>query len=242
VNTAATIDGQQHAYIAAGIGETLAALARTFNEGRLSSASNIAEAVAGFHQALEGMQELARRYAQAAPNSLHLYRRPVDRGRDYVADDTEAGSMADGVALSLGRLADALAPAIEAAEETVRRGMMFYAPDAPTSEPQDGTETFLYLWYDADGQLLYVGITDDLPGRQTSHAKRSTWAQFADHAKVEHYPSREAAVWAEKTAIRERKPLFNHAHNSSPEARARLVRYLIDRGRADLLAPAVSRG
>jgi len=103
-------------------------------------------------------------------------------------------------------------------------------------------ETALYFWFDAEDRLLYIGITGDLAVRQTSHAKRSTWAQFAARAEVVRYPSRTEAEVAEKAAIESERPLFNHVHNDSPEARAHLVRYLIDRGRADLLAPAVSRG
>jgi hypothetical protein len=51
-----------------------------------------------------------------------------------------------------------------------------------------------------------------------------------------------AAESAEIQAIKAEKLLFNGAHNNSPEAGRRLVEYLIDRGRTDLLAPAVSRG
>ncbi|MFI1194147.1 GIY-YIG nuclease family protein [Micromonospora sp. NPDC020750] len=103
-------------------------------------------------------------------------------------------------------------------------------------------ETVLYFWYDAAGVLLYIGITRDLAVRQTNHAKRSSWSVFARRCEVEPFPSRREAEVAEKAAIEQHRPLFNRQHNDTPEARARLVAYLIEHGRVDLLAPAVSRG
>lgn len=103
-------------------------------------------------------------------------------------------------------------------------------------------ETALYFWHDSVGRLLYVGITEDLATRQSSHAKRSSWAAFAAGSRVRRFASRVEAERAEKAAIERHRPLFNHVHNDTPEARARLVAYLIEHGRMDLLAPAVSRG
>ncbi len=103
-------------------------------------------------------------------------------------------------------------------------------------------ETALYFWYDADGRLLYVGITEDLATRQTSHAKKSSWSAFAATSEVRRFASRVEAERAEKAAIEAERPLFNHVHNDTAEARQRLVAYLIEHGRMDLLAPAVSRG
>ena len=120
-------------------------------------------------------------------------------------------------------------------------------PAAPLSvavpaQPEVSVPTILYWHYDADGVLLYIGITGDFAGRGKAHARGSSWVQFARTSKSVWYPSRAEAEAAEVEAIEAERPLFNHVHNDSPEARERLVRYLIDRGRADLLAPAVSRG
>lgn len=100
----------------------------------------------------------------------------------------------------------------------------------------------LYRWFDWDDRLLYIGITGNLASRQESHSTRSTWSQFAARCTVERYPTREDVETMERHAIYEEKPLFNHVHNDTPEARERLVRYLIEHDRLDLLAPAVSRG
>lgn len=100
----------------------------------------------------------------------------------------------------------------------------------------------LYRWYDWDDRLLYIGITRDLAGRQEAHAKRSSWARFAAVCNVERYPDRASAEVAERTAIETEQPLFNHVYNDTPEARQRLVEYLVENGHLDLLAPAVGRG
>ncbi len=100
----------------------------------------------------------------------------------------------------------------------------------------------LYRWYDAADRLLYVGISKSLAQRQDSHARRSSWEQFAVRSTIVRYPTRRDAEEMERAAIIREQPLFNHVHNDTPEARARLVAYLVAHGRTDLLAPAVSRG
>lgn len=102
--------------------------------------------------------------------------------------------------------------------------------------------TAVYLHFDADDVLLYIGVTDDLTGRGKAHAKGSSWVEFAVRAEAVWCESRTAALAREKELIQERRPLFNRKHNDTPEARQRLVDYLVEHGRTDLLAPAVSRG
>lgn len=102
--------------------------------------------------------------------------------------------------------------------------------------------TALYLWFDADGVLIYLGITGDLAVRQTRHAKRSSWGDFAARSEVRWFPSRAEAEEAERELIHQLRPVFNQVHNDTPEARQRLVDYLVQHGRTDLLAPAISRG
>lgn len=102
--------------------------------------------------------------------------------------------------------------------------------------------TALYRWYDQAGRLLYVGITDDVATRQTRHAKRSSWAEFAVRSTVQRLSTRQVAERAEVEAIKTEQPLFNRQHNDTPEARQRLVGYLVEQNRLDLLTPAVQRG
>jgi predicted GIY-YIG superfamily endonuclease len=100
----------------------------------------------------------------------------------------------------------------------------------------------LYRWFDWDDRLLYIGITRDVAVRSDSHSRSSSWARFAARCEVMRYPTREMVETVERQCIRDEQPLFNHIHNDSPEARQRLVAYLVEQGHLDLLAPAVSRG
>lgn len=117
------------------------------------------------------------------------------------------------------------------------------APAAPIAVvPGALRETALYRWWDDGDGLLYIGITGHLGGRTDAHAAGSSWMEFAVRSTVERYPNRAEAEAAEEAAIKAEQPLFNKQHNDTPEARQRLVDYLVQRGRLDLLVPAVSRG
>jgi len=102
--------------------------------------------------------------------------------------------------------------------------------------------TALYRFYDPDDRLLYVGISDHLASRHMSHVAESSWMEFAARSTIERHPTRREAADAELFAIKAEGPLFNRQHNESPDAVRRLVEYLIEHNRTDLLAPAVSRG
>jgi|SRR5690554_584038 len=103
-------------------------------------------------------------------------------------------------------------------------------------------ETLLYHYYDAQDVLLYIGITNSLPRRQASHEGRSTWMDFAARSTMKRFPTRVSAEAVEMASIRHRRPLFNIEHNDYPDRVARLVDYLIERDRRDLLVPLISRG
>lgn len=100
--------------------------------------------------------------------------------------------------------------------------------------PPAGMTTAMYERYDADGVLLYVGVSDVLQRRTKTHIRRSTWFAFAASGSVQWFASRAEAESAEVERIRTGKPLFNRAH-AHPQAREALVRYLIAKGRLDLL-------
>ena len=113
---------------------------------------------------------------------------------------------------------------------------------AEDADRSASAETALYRWWDADDMLLYVGISDRLRNRTGSHVEGSSWMDFAARSAVERNPTRLDALDAERSAIETEHPLFNVQYNDAPEARKRLVEYLIAHDRLDLLAPAVSRG
>lgn len=99
----------------------------------------------------------------------------------------------------------------------------------------------VYLHYDADDVLLYVGITDDPVVRGKRHASRSTWAQFAARHEGVWCDDRPAAERKEVELIKTLRPLFNDKH-AAPDRNERLVAYLASKGRYDLLTPAITRG
>lgn len=123
----------------------------------------------------------------------------------------------------------------------------FRGPERPgslslTSASRRIQETVLYHYYDAQGVLLYIGITNSLPRRQAAHEGRSTWMDFAARSTMKHFPTRESAEAVELVSIRRKAPLFNIEHNDRPDRVRRIVDYLIDRDRRDLLVPLISRG
>lgn len=77
---------------------------------------------------------------------------------------------------------------------------------------QEGTPTALYRIYDADGALLYVGISIRLPERVAEHSKDKPWWMSAARIDLEHFPDRTSAGIAEAAAIRAERPI----HNTSP--------------------------
>ncbi|MGW7330449.1 GntR family transcriptional regulator [Streptomyces sp. NPDC054840] len=80
--------------------------------------------------------------------------------------------------------------------------------------PESPEPTALYRLYDADDQLLYVGIAKDPTARWESHARSprsSRWWSLVERRSVEWYASREEADVAETGAIKAERPLHNRA-------------------------------
>jgi len=71
------------------------------------------------------------------------------------------------------------------------------------------TRTALYRHYDADGCLLYVGITDCLSERDKQHAATSHWHGSVQSTVTEWCLSRQHALDLEAVAIKHEKPEFN---------------------------------
>jgi predicted GIY-YIG superfamily endonuclease len=87
----------------------------------------------------------------------------------------------------------------------------------PTSKVklQLNGETHLYRFYDDSGNLLYVGITNNLESRFSQHQKDKPWYHQVSEIKTETYPTRDAALWVERNAIRLEKPIYNITHNQN---------------------------
>lgn len=69
--------------------------------------------------------------------------------------------------------------------------------------------TVLYRHFDADGLLLYVGITNNPTRRLAEHKCRAIWRNEIDRVDVKWIGDRADALEAEAKAIREERPIFN---------------------------------
>jgi predicted GIY-YIG superfamily endonuclease len=77
-------------------------------------------------------------------------------------------------------------------------------------------QTALYRFFAADNALLYVGVTRTLGARWSSHAKTKPWWPEVHHQTVEWFDSRDAALAAEKVAIKSEGPRYNDSHVPRP--------------------------
>ena len=78
--------------------------------------------------------------------------------------------------------------------------------------------TDLYRHFDADGRLLYVGISLSVVQRLKQH-QRSHWSDEIASVTVTKYATRDLALQAEADAIKNEKPLHNVAGGTAPRAR-----------------------
>jgi hypothetical protein len=72
-----------------------------------------------------------------------------------------------------------------------------------------GDRTSLYRHFDAKGQLLYVGVSLSHVARLGQHRSKSGWYWDIAWVDVQHFETRERALYAEAIAIRDEKPLHN---------------------------------
>jgi predicted GIY-YIG superfamily endonuclease len=68
---------------------------------------------------------------------------------------------------------------------------------------------FVYRFYDADRNPLYIGITSGSPQRWHQHRKDSAWWQMAEYVALSFFSSYADAMEAEKAAIKAEQPPFN---------------------------------
>lgn len=71
----------------------------------------------------------------------------------------------------------------------------------------------LYRFWDADEQLLYVGITLNPGHRWTSHRNDKPWWSEVATITIETHPDRRAVLEAERRAIVAERPRYNIVHN-----------------------------
>lgn len=101
------------------------------------------------------------------------------------------------------------------------------------TKPTGKTPTTLYRLYNADGELLYIGIAGN-PGRRfEQHRKDKPWWGTVAEIKVEHFDTRDQAAQAETAAIKHERPLHNVIHNKPESVLDRVLR--LEPKAADLL-------
>ena len=97
--------------------------------------------------------------------------------------------------------------------------------------------TSLYRAFDADGVLLYVGISSSALRRLGQHAGGpAAWWDRATRVEIEHFPTRTEASDAEQRAIADEAPLFNR---TTPGRRERTE---FTATRRDIVLARVNRG
>lgn len=87
------------------------------------------------------------------------------------------------------------------------------APPAASRSPVVNQTVSLYRFFNSTGELLYIGITNRVPRRLDQHGDDKPWYLEVADVKVEHHPNRDAALAAEKTAIKTERPKYNVVHN-----------------------------
>ena len=70
-------------------------------------------------------------------------------------------------------------------------------------------KTALYRHFDADGTLLYVGISNTVFQRTATHLHTAEWAAQIDTIKVQWFDTRDEAAQVEAEAVVSERPLFN---------------------------------
>ncbi len=69
----------------------------------------------------------------------------------------------------------------------------------------------MYRLFDAQGDLLYIGMSRNIKERVRGHELKQPWGYQITGATYEAYETRHAASIAERDAIRDEEPRFNVA-------------------------------
>jgi excinuclease UvrABC nuclease subunit len=71
----------------------------------------------------------------------------------------------------------------------------------------------LYRFYDANDDLLYVGITKFFEPRLKQHYRNAEWFFDTAFVRLEHFATRQEVEMAESYAIKNENPRYNIAKN-----------------------------
>lgn len=91
-------------------------------------------------------------------------------------------------------------------------------PTRPTDTgefPVRPVGTYVYRAFGYRGELLYVGVTDELCTRLAAHRAASGWWMHCARVTWEEWPNRYRALLAETKAIGRERPIWNIQGNFS---------------------------
>lgn len=89
---------------------------------------------------------------------------------------------------------------------------MMHAPFPVTETPRELVrpgECAVYAFYDAEGTLLYVGVSWNPYRRWETHRRVAAWWDAAVRATITVYPDEATALRVERELIRTERPLHN---------------------------------
>ncbi|MDX3239383.1 hypothetical protein PV392_27585 [Streptomyces sp. ME03-5709C] len=78
--------------------------------------------------------------------------------------------------------------------------------------PAPEGRTAVYWLYDARGELLYIGVSDNPRRRVAEHRQRQLWGFQVHSHREEWFSSRRIALLVEEALIREELPRWNRDH------------------------------
>jgi predicted GIY-YIG superfamily endonuclease len=81
--------------------------------------------------------------------------------------------------------------------------------------------TTLYRIFNKAGELIYIGITNNISKRLVHHASMSLWWPLKDRVETQEFVSRRAAEAAERAAIRAEVPTYNRCSVAVDERKQR---------------------
>ena len=81
----------------------------------------------------------------------------------------------------------------------------------------------MYRMFSADGTLVYVGCTGNVPKRLDLHRSATPWWDDVATVTVQHFPNRRSALDAEAQAIRSESPRYNRYYNGADPIASRRV-------------------
>lgn len=93
--------------------------------------------------------------------------------------------------------------------------------------------TTLYRYFDSEGQLLYVGITQNQLGRFAAHSKTQPWFEQVAYGTFTHYETRSMALEEESFVIGSEFPKYNKAGPVLEESAKRHLSSLISSDYSD---------